>query len=326
MKDIESIPKLTLGILPTPLYRLDNISKIIGKNIFIKRDDMTGVAFGGNKVRKLEYLLYDAMIQGYDTIITTGAAQSNHAMITAACCKRLGLDVVLVLKQRGVTDKKGNLLLNDLMGVRVIFVDSDTFTDVYAKIDSVADELRQAGKKPYIIPVGASVPLGSLGYVNCVKEMMGQAAAQQLHIDHIVCCDGSGGTHAGIALGAGIYSNNTKVTGIVVSPENNFQGRVYKMIEGICEIMGINNDMTLDDVVMKDYVGPGYALPSEAGIAAMRLMAENEGIFLDPVYTGKTFAGLIDLSSKGYFNDDENIVFMHSGGGASLFAVPIDLK
>ena len=285
---------------------------------------MSGVALGGNKVRKLEYLLADAKAKGCDTIITTGAAQSNHATITAACCKRLRLDVILVLKQRGVTEKKGNLLLDDLMGVKVVFVDSDHDDEVFTEIERISDELRVAGKKPYFIPVGASVPLGSIGYVDCIKEMMEQAAAQDVKIDHIVCCAGSGGTHAGVVLGAKLFGNGAKVTGIIVAPKEDFQGQVLEIANGACEILETELRLTRGDIVMEDYVGPGYSKPSEQGNAAIRLMAENEGIFLDPVYTGKTFAGLLDLCAKGYFSDDETIVFLHSGGVASLFAIPMD--
>ena len=324
MKDITTISKIGLGLLPTPFYKLHNISKLTGKQVFIKRDDMTGVALGGNKVRKLEYVLADAAANGCDTIITTGAAQSNHAMLTAACCRRLGLDVLLVLKKSGVTEKKGNLLLNDLMGVEVRFVDSADYDGVYMEMDKIRSILINSGRKPYVIPVGASVPLGSLGYVDCVREMTEQAKRQDIKIDNIVFADGSGGTHAGVLLGAKLFSEGTKVTGIVVSPEKDFQGQVLKIAHGACELLESDIALTREDVIMADYIGPGYSVPSEPGNAAIRLMAENEGIFLDPTYTGKAFAGMLDLNSKGYFKDDETIVFLHTGGAASLFAIQTD--
>ncbi|MGE4485419.1 MAG: 1-aminocyclopropane-1-carboxylate deaminase/D-cysteine desulfhydrase [Oscillospiraceae bacterium] len=324
MKDISEIPKLSLGTLPTPFYKLENISKLTGKKVYIKRDDMTGVSLGGNKVRKLEYVLKDAVDKGCDTIITTGAAQSNHAMLTAACCRRLGLEVHLVLKQLGVTDKKGNLLLDDLMGADVTFVNSRSYDDVYAEIDRLCGRLRAEGKKPYVIPVGASVPLGSLGYVGCVKEIKQQADALGEKIDHIVCCVGSGGTHAGVALGAKLYSPGTKVTGIIVSPDEDFRTEVFDMVNGACGILETDMRITKEDVVLRDYAGTGYSIPSELGNAAIRTLAKNEGLFLDPVYTGKTFAGLLDLCKQGYFGEDESIVFIHSGGAATLFAIPIE--
>ena len=206
MKQFSDFPRVSLGILPTPLYRLPNISEAMGKNIYIKRDDMTGVALGGNKVRKLEFLIADAMAQGCDYMLTTGGAQSNHAMLTAACCDRLGLGSVLVLKKRGVWQKLGNQIINDLMGADVRFVDTDDYAEVYAEMDRICDELRAKGHKPYCVPVGGSVPIGSLGYVNAAREAIEQGAALGVRFDDIICCTGSGGTHAGMDLGARIYS------------------------------------------------------------------------------------------------------------------------
>lgn len=320
---MKNIQKLNLGIFPTPFYKLDNISRLTGKQIYIKRDDMTGVSVGGNKIRKLEYVLKDALDKGYDTIITTGASQSNHAMLTAACCQKLGLEVHLVLKRLGVSEKIGNLLLDDLMDVDVRFVDSPSYTDVYAEIDALCETLRAKGKKPYVIPVGASIPLGSLGYVDCVREMKEQASKIGVNINHIVCCVGSAGTHAGIVLGVKMYCPDVRVTGIVVAPEEDFQSEVLNMANEASELLGTDYKICEDDVVLKEYIGTGYAVPSKQGNAAIRTMAVNEGIFLDPVYTGKTFAGLLDLCQRGYFREGENIVFLHSGGTASLFAIPI---
>lgn len=319
---MKAIEKLNLGLFPTPFYKLGNISKLTGKNVYVKRDDMSGVSVGGNKIRKLEYVLKDALDHGYDTIITTGACQSNHAMLTAACCRKLGLDVYLVLKRLGVSEKTGNLLLNELMGVDVRFVDTHDYADVYAEIDALCDQLRAEGKKPYVIPVGASVPLGSLGYVDCVREIKEQADKEGITIDHFVCCVGSAGTHAGVVLGAKMYCPDAKVTGIVVSPED-FHDEVLNMANQAAELLETDHRITDEDVVLKEYIGTGYAVPSEQGNAAIRTLAMNEGIFLDPVYTGKTFAGLLDLCEKGYFRENETIVFLHSGGTASLFAIPI---
>lgn len=320
MKEITKFNKIDLAIKPTPFYRLNNISRITDKNIYIKRDDMTGIGLGGNKVRKLEFVLADAITRGADTIITTGAAQSNHAMLTAACCRKLGLDAFLVLMQRGVTEKKGNLLLNDLMGVKVVFVDSDRFDDVYTAISRISDELKAAGRKPYTIPVGASMPLGVLGYVDCIREMSEQAITQNIRLDHIVCCTGSGGTCAGVVLGAKLFCPDAKATGIVVSQED-FHPIVADLINGACDLLETDHRHSEDAINLFNYEGRGYAIPSEQGNAAIRLMAENEGLFLDPVYTGKTFGGLLDLIDKGYFKNEENIIFIHTGGAASLFAI-----
>jgi D-cysteine desulfhydrase family pyridoxal phosphate-dependent enzyme len=318
----KKIEKLRLGFYPTPMAKLDSISKETGVNFYIKRDDLCGVCFGGNKIRKLEYLLAYAKAEGYDTVITTGGAQSNHATLTAACCRKLGLDVVLVLKKRGVTDKKGNLLLDDILNVEVVFVDADDYKDVYAEADRIIEKLKAKGKKPYMIPVGGSVPLGALGYYDAVGEIAAQAKAMNFSIDHIVCCSGSGGTHGGVILGAKAQGG-IKVTGIVVSVEDDFQKEICRIANEAAELIGMKPDIPLEDVVLKEYIGPGYAKPSEEGSAAIRFMAEHEGIFLDPVYTGKTFAGFLDLCKKGYFAPGENVVFIHTGGTPALFAIPV---
>ena len=175
MKDVLSMPRLPLGIYPTPFYKLEGISAKYGKNIWIKRDDLCGVALGGNKVRKLEFLLADAKAQGCDTVFTTGGAQSNHAMLTAACAARLGMKCILPLKQRGVTDHKGNLILDDIYGAEVRFIDTDSYEDIYAEMHRWGEELAKDGHKTYDIPVGGSTALGALGYVNCVREFTAQA-------------------------------------------------------------------------------------------------------------------------------------------------------
>ncbi|MEG1799105.1 MAG: pyridoxal-phosphate dependent enzyme, partial [Synergistaceae bacterium] len=213
MKSLNDFARIKLGVLPTPFYKLENLSKKLGKNIYIKRDDMTGVSLGGNKVRKLEFLLADAMEKGCDYVLTTGGAQSNHAMLTAACANRLGMKAILVLKQRGVTEKRGNLILDDILGADVRFVDSDSYDDVYAEMHRIEDDLAAGGHKAYHVPVGGSVPLGVLGYVGCAKELFEQADAAGVKIDRIVSCIGSGGTYAGLALGAKLCSPGTPVTG-----------------------------------------------------------------------------------------------------------------
>ena len=196
--------KESLGLFPTPMYRLPNMSRELGTNVWIKRDDLCGVALGGNKVRKLEYLLRDAKNKGYDLVMTTGQAQSNHAMLTAACALRLGMDCILVLKKRGVTARKGNQILNHLMGVEVRYMDTDSYDDIYAEMDRIGEEL---GRKVYKIPCGGSNALGTLGYIDCMKEV----ADAGVHFDHVVCACGSGGTAAGCVLGAKLHLPETKV-------------------------------------------------------------------------------------------------------------------
>ena len=192
MKPIDSFARIPLGIFPTPVHKLENISRLLGRNIYIKRDDLTGIGLGGNKVRKLEFLLADAKAQGAEVVFTTGGAQSNHAMLTAAAAGKLGMKAVLVLKKRGVTECVGNQLLEKLMGTEVRFVDTDDYADIYAEMDRIG---RAMGRPYYKIPCGGSNAIGALGYVECAREIAGQG----LHFDHIVCAEGSGGTMAGLA-------------------------------------------------------------------------------------------------------------------------------
>ena len=255
MKQFSDFPRVSLGILPTPLYRLPNISEAMGKNIYIKRDDMTGVALGGNKVRKLEFLIADAMAQGCDYMLTTGGAQSNHAMLTAACCDRLGLGSVLVLKKRGVWQKLGNQIINDLLGADVRFVDTDDYADVYAEMERICGELRAKGHKPYCVPVGGSVPVGSLGYVNAAREAIEQGAALGVRFDDIICCTGSGGTHAGMDLGARIYSPKTRVTGIAVDDER-FRPIVRDLVNETSRLLEAGIHVEESDInVFENFIG-----------------------------------------------------------------------
>lgn len=326
MIDWGAFPRVELGTFPTPLRELKNAGAALGggRRLFVKRDDLTGIVLGGNKVRKLEFLLADAVAKGCDTIITAGGAQSNHAAITAACCNRLGLKSILVLLKRGETGQKGNLLLNRIQGADVRFVDSDSMGDIYPAMDAVAGEVSAAGGKPYIVPVGGSTPLGALGYVLGMEELFAQAKAQKLRFDHIVCCAGSGGTFAGVVLGTALYSPATRVTGISISKDLSGQASIYKLIRETADLIRADVGLKEDDVVLKQYCGKGYAVPSAEGNDAIGKMAAWEGLFLDPVYTGKTFAGLLDLNDKRYFPEKSSILFMHTGGAATLFAIAME--
>ena len=320
VRNLEDFPRLALGLLPTPLHRLDNLSRALGKNIYIKRDDMTGVGLGGNKVRKLEFLLADARAKGADTVLTTGGAQSNHAMLTAACANRLGMKAILVLKKRGVTARRGNQLLNDLLGAEVRFIDTPDYADIYAEMERICAELEAAGHRGYCIPVGGSVALGSLGYVNAVREVAEQARSLGVRFDRVVCATGSGGTHAGTALGARLFLPDTRVTGVAVDTDS-FAEIVPRLIRETAALLECDLPAGFDAVELLDMTGPGYAIPSAEGNAALRLMAESEGIILDPVYTGKAFAGLVKLCREGALDGEENLLFWHTGGAGGLFAI-----
>ena len=320
MKDILSLPRLPLGVYPTPFYKLENISAKYGKNIWIKRDDLCGVALGGNKVRKLEFLLADAKAQGCDTVFTTGGAQSNHAMLTAACAARLGMQCILPLKKRGVTEHKGNLILDDIYGAQVKFIDTDKYDDIYAEMDRMSAELAKEGRKAYHIPVGGSTPLGALGYVNCVREFTAQAQDAGIQIGHIVSATGSGGTTAGLLLGAKLYQPGVKVTGMGVD-DDPFEEIVPTLAAGAAELLDTPFERTPDDFQMVYHLGQGYAIPNAEDTPYIQELARMEGILLDPVYTGKAWSGMLKLLQEGSFDGDGDIVFVHTGGAAALFAM-----
>ena len=316
MRDLNAIPRIPLGVFPTPVHRLENISRLLGTNVWVKRDDLTGLGLGGNKVRKLEFLLADAKQNGAEIVFTTGGAQSNHAMLTAAAANRLGMTPILLLKQRGVTAKRGNLLLEALMGTDVRFVDTDDYAEIYAEMDRVGASL---GKPYYKIPCGGSNAVGTLGYVACAAEI----AQQGMHFDHIVCAEGSGGTMAGLALGAQLFLPGTRVHGMMVDNEP-FDMITPQLMRETAALLEADVAVEAADFTLRDVCGPGYAIPSEAGDAAVRLMAEREGLFLDPVYTGKAFGGLVAMAREGAFSKDDNVLFLHSGGAGGLFAIDFE--
>lgn len=315
MKQFKEFPKVSLGVFPTPIQKLENISKMLNTNIYIKRDDLCGLGLGGNKTRKLEYLMADAMQKKAEIIFTTGGAQSNHAMLTAAAAGKLGLTAVLVLKKRGVTACLGNQYLEYLMGTEVIFVDTDSYDDIYAEMDRIG---AQRDKAYYKIPCGGSNALGALGYVECAKEVL----ASGQHFDHLICAEGSGGTMAGIALGAKLFLPGTVVHGMMVDTDP-FDVITPRLMKEAAALLEADVRITEEDFSLRDMCGPGYAIPSEAGNRAVRLMAEKEGIFLDPVYTGKAFAGLLEMAEEGDFRPEQNILFLHTGGAGGLFAVEL---
>ena len=316
MKKLQDFPRVTLGLFPTPIQRLENVSRRFGANVYLKRDDLTGLGLGGNKVRKLEFLLADAKAQGAEIVFTTGGAQSNHAMLTAAAANRLGMKPILILKQRGVTARRGNQLLEHLMGTDVRFLDTDSYDDIYAEMDRVGEAL---GVPYYKIPCGGSNALGSLGYAACAEEIAGQG----MRFDHLVCAEGSGGTMAGLALGAKLFLPGTKVHGMMVDSDP-FEEITLRLMKEAAALLEADLEITAADFALRDLCGPGYAIPSEEGNEAVRLLAETEGLFLDPVYTGKAFAGLVQMLTDGTVQPGENVLFLHSGGAGGLFAVEME--
>lgn len=322
MKQLSDFPRLRLGILPTPLCKLENLSRLLGKNIYVKRDDMTGVALGGNKIRKLEFLLADAQEKGADYVLTTGGAQSNHAMLTAACANKLGMHAVLMLKKRGVSDMLGNQILNAVLGAQVEFFDTDRYTDIYEEMARKKAQLATEGHVAYEIPVGGSTALGALGYVECFRETMEQCRAQGIHPDRMVSVVGSGGTYAGLCAGADLFAPEVKVTGLAVD-DDPFEQICAQLKQEISGLLETEKPLTADNIEIDYNCGAGYGIPSHEDGEAVRLMARQEGIILDPVYTGKAFSLFLRKLKNGDFDEDDTIIFLHSGGAGGLFAIEL---
>jgi len=310
----------------TPLHKLERLSRVLaGPDIYIKRDDLLGLTSGGNKTRKLEFLVADALAQGVDTLITCGAVQSNHARLTLAAAVVEGLKCRLVLEERVAgsykADASGNNFLFRLLGVEQVTVVPGG-SDLLQVMQGVADELQRVGRKGYVIPTGGSNPIGATGYVACAEEILAQAFALGVRIDRVVCASGSAGTHAGLVTG--FYGNNSgiAVVGIDVSRKKQPQEElVHGLATRTAAHVGIPGGVPRDAVVcFDDYVGPGYSLPTASMVEAVQMLARTEAILLDPVYTGKAMAGLIDLVRKGYFKKGEHVLFVHTGGSPALYA------
>lgn len=319
---IDSLPRTSLGLYPTPFYKLQNISRKYGRNIWIKRDDLCGVALGGNKVRKLEFLLADAVEKGVDTVFTTGGAQSNHAMLTAACASRLGMKAVLILKKRGETDFKGNLILNQIYGAEVQFMDTDDYEDIYEEMRRQGEILAASGHKSCYIPCGGSSPLGGIGYAACSRELEQEIESNGLGYTAIVSATGSGGTSAGLMLGRKLFSKNTKVYGVAVDTDP-FETIVPEIAEQSAQILGETIEWQDDDFTLLHHVGNGYAIPNAEDTPYIQELARLEGILLDPVYTGKAWTGFLEKVQEGYFDKYDDLIFVHTGGAAALFAMDL---
>lgn len=315
---MNTLPKHSFGLYPTPMQKLEDLSARFGRNIWIKRDDLCGIALGGNKVRKLQYLLADAQEKGCTSVFTTGGAQSNHAMLTAACAAQMGMDCQLPLKKRGVFEHKGNLVLDTIYGAQVELIDTDSYQDIYDLMDERCAELEAQGKKGYAIPVGGSNPLGSCGYVDCVAEIVKDLPGAT--IEHIVSATGSGGTTAGLLLGAKCFVPGAKVTGMGVD-DDDFDTIVPELATKAAEILGVAFPRHAGDFQMVYHFGAGYAIANAEDTPIMDELAKATGILLDPVYTGKAYAGFVKLLEENYFEGEGDIVFVHTGGAAALFAL-----
>lgn len=310
----------------TPIEYLANLSrKLGGPDIYMKRDDLLGLAGGGNKTRKLEFLMADAIEKGADTIITCGAVQSNHCRLTLAAAMKEGLKCHLVLEERVAHSynegANGNNYLFHLLGVEGIRVVPGG-SDMMAEMEKTAEELRKQGRIPYIVPGGGSNTVGALGYVACAQEILSQAFDKGISFDRIICASGSAGTHAGLLTGLVGENAQIPLTGISVNRKREPQTQlVYKLASELSEKLGLENPVRLDQVeVYDEYVGPGYSLPTDQMVEAVQMVARMEAILLDPVYSGKAMAGLIDLIRKGVYKKGEKVLFVHTGGSPALYA------
>lgn len=304
--------------LPTPIERLDRLSKHLGgPQILIKRDDLTGLATGGNKTRKLEFLVAEAIAKGCDHLITTGAPQSNHCRQTAAAAAQFGLGCSLVLRGEEPDHITGNLLLSNLLGAHTYFASKE---DSSALIGEVTAELRAMGRTPYVIPLGGSNVVGATGYVKAMRELVGQLHDERSNVDFIVFPSSSGGTQAGMVLGAQIYGFHGQLFGISIDhPADALRTQVAALATATATHLGLEPLPIVDKVVVNDdYLGQGYAMVGELEREAIRLVAQREGILLDPVYTARAMGGLVDLIRWGAFTRGQTVLFWHTGGTAAL--------
>ncbi len=328
MPSLDQLPRINLLHAPTPLEPLPRLSAALGgPQLWVKRDDCTGLALGGNKVRKLEYLLGEALAQGADTVITAGGFQSNHARQTAAAAARLGLQCLLILTdsvpgRAPAYRMNGNLILDDLFGARIEF--RPGAADVDAEIVRAAQKYTAEGRKPFAIPIGGSNALGIMGYVRAARELLGQARAQGVEFTAVVLASGSGGTQAGLALGLALEGCKAPVIGYCVGRTSvDLRPKIAALVSHGAELLGVDPPLTSLDLTLEDGVlGEGYGLPTPAMAEAVRLAAAQEGLVLDPVYTGKAMAGLIAAVRVRRYRSNDVVIFMHTGGTPGLFAYP----
>ena len=317
----DHLPRISLAHLPTPLEEMSRLREALGRGprLLIKRDDQTGLATGGNKTRKLEFLVAEALAQGADTLVTAGGPQSNHCRQTAAAAAKTGLRCVLVLSGDPLSRSRwnGNLLLDDLLGAEVHWAGD---RDRNAVLNEVADALRAAGTRPCVIPVGGSVPTGAAGYVAAVEELTDQLAERDEHVDRIVFASGSAGTHAGILVGVKALGLRARVEGINDDKVGSLREKIQALARATAAHLALDLNFSDEDFILHDaYGAPGYGVITDAEREAIRLLARTEGIIADPVYTGRALAGLLDLVRRGVYSSGETVLFWHTGGVAGLF-------
>lgn len=334
--NFETQARVQLGHLPTPLESMPNLSKVIGYcnnvELFIKRDDCTGLGMGGNKVRQCEFYLGEAIAKGADTILITGAMQSNFTRTVAASARKLGLDCHIQAEKRVSHDSSlyyhsGNILLSRILGATMhTYEQGEDEEGADKQLEIIADDLRKQGKKPYVIHLGPNHPqLGSLGYILAANEIIQEAKQMEITFNQIAVATGSGATHAGLLFGLRALGDQTPVTGICVRREKTLQNpRIAKHCENISDLLGIDNPVNVEDIIINDdALAPGYGQINDAVLEAIELTAHNEGIILDPVYTGRTMAGFLSLARNA--KTHEKHLFIHTGGQPSIFGYEEDL-
>jgi L-cysteate sulfo-lyase len=320
---LQEFPRVKLAALPTALDHAPRLSHELGVSLYLKRDDNTGLALGGNKARKLEYLAGQALALGCDTLITTGGPQSNHCRMTAAAAAKLGLECHLAFTSEQIPVTQGNLLLDVLLDAKLHYIgvgDSSSAPDDF--MADLAAKLRHQGKRPYIIPLGGSNSVGALGYIRGVMELMGQAEEAGVCFDYVAHASGSAGTQAGLLAGVKYFALPSKVLGMSVSrPAARLSTEVLSLCNETLAKIGSGKLVAADEVHVYDqYVGGGYGVPTELSLEATALFARLEGVIVDPVYTAKGAAGMIDLIRRGVIERGSNVLFWHTGGAPAHFA------
>ncbi|MEJ2598345.1 MAG: D-cysteine desulfhydrase family protein [Anaerolineales bacterium] len=313
---MKNLPRLRFAHLPTPVESLQGVGTALNiANLWVKRDDQTGLAFGGNKTRKLELLVAEARANSARTLITTGAVQSNHCRQTAAAAARFGFDCILVLAGEKPAQASGNLVLDQLFGAEVIWTDSSYREQ---KLKETFDAAWGAGRRPYLVPYGGSSTTGAAAYTLAMQELLEQGQRP----DWIVLASSSGGTQAGLVVGARIFGFQGRILGISVDqPAGELKARVAQLATETADSLGEKLRFTPDDILVNDgYLGGGYGVMGEPEREAIQLFARKDGLLLDPVYTGRAAAGLVDLARKGYFASGDSVLFWHTGGTPALFA------
>ena len=317
------LPRLELAKLPTPLDRVENLGKSLGDlDLWFKRDDLTGFGLGGNKVRSLEYLAADAMKVNSNILITGGSPGSNHVRTTMAVAAHLGLKGVAVLSGTRPSKTNGNLLLNQLLDAKLVFTGNPDRSYIDNYIEDEAERLRGKGESPYMIRRGGVSSLGCIGYVSAAVEICSQLQSLNLNPDILLCATGCGVTQAGLLVGFKLMGLNCRLYGITVSrTRNECIAYIKQLINETEDVLGLESRVKNDEIfVFDEYIGEGYSVPTSEGIDAIRLVAQTEGIFLDPIYTGKAMAGLTDLVKKGLIGSDNTVIFLHTGGSPSIFS------